>query len=146
MKLHPINPHPQHTAPTIGLPMWRLSACLLAAPKLVLFAGLGIAIFFGGHLWEDRLRAEFWAAVALYTGTGCGLSLLWASGTRTVIGWKPIIRAGLLTRLAVSLAVSGVVVSLVHPEPVFFWSVFGMATVGTLWTERLIMKRALGRP
>jgi hypothetical protein len=132
--------------PAIRLPMWKLSACLLAAPKAVLFVALLVAIVIGGDLWDDRLRAEFWAGIVLYSGTISGLAALWVRGPRTVHQWVRPVVAGATIRLALCLAVAAGIARLVHPEPVFFWTVLVVASAGVVATEWMIIRNALRKP
>jgi hypothetical protein len=129
--------------PLIRLPMWKLSACLLAAPKLVLFIALGIAIAVGGDLWDDRLKAEFWAGIVLYSGTIAGLAFLWCFKPRPAFYWAPLVIAGGFLRMAVSLSAAVAISMAVQPEKIFFWSVFLIASLGILATETGVVRSAI---
>ena len=131
--------------PNIRLPMWKLSACLLAAPKLILFGALAIAIVLGGDLWDDRLKAEFWDGVVLYAGTVSGLGFLWMFGPRPAFYWAPLVIASSVIRMGVSLGVAVLLYSLIHPEKTFFWAVFLLASFAILAVETVVVKNALGR-
>ena len=135
---------PNPTAqPHLRLPMWKLSTCLLIAPKVILLAGLGIALALGGELWDDRLRAEFWAGLALYAGTISGLAFLWCFRPRPVVSWGSIIIAASVIRMTVALGTASSVYVLIHPERLYFWSVLTIALLAILATETVIIRRAL---
>ncbi len=129
--------------PLIRLPMWKLTACLLAAPKLVLLIGLAAAIAIGGDLWDDRLRAEFWAGVVLYTGTGAGLGFLWLFRPRPAFSWGAIVIGGSVIRMAVSVAAAMAIAVTLQPEKGFFWTVFLVASMLILAVETAIVRRSL---
>lgn len=126
--------------------MWKLSACLLAAPKLVLLVAVGVAVAIGGDLWDDRLKAEFWDGIVLYMGTISGLGFLWCFGPRPAFYWAPLVIGGSLIRIAVSLTLAVWLATVVHPEKTFFWSVFLIGSFCILATETGVLRSALSRP
>lgn len=132
--------------PSIRLPMWKLSACLLAAPKLVLIVAVAIAIGLGGDLWDDRLKAEFWDGIVLYTGTISGLAFLWCFGPRPAFYWAPLVIGSSVLRMGTSLVLALGLSAVVHPEKGFFWSVFLIGSFCILATETTVVKVALSRP
>lgn len=129
--------------PLIRLPMWKLTACLLAAPKAVLLVALLVALIVGGDLWDDRLRAEFWAGVVLYTGTGAGLGFLWLFGPRPAFTWGAIVIGGSVIRMAVSVSAAMAIAVTLKPETGFFWTVFLIASLLILAVETYIIRRSL---
>jgi hypothetical protein len=134
---------PFRDQPRIRLPMWKLTACLLAAPKLVLYTALAVLVILGGDLWDDRLKAEVWASVVLYTGVGAGLLFLWPLGARPVFAWGPLVITASLIRMAVSVGGAVAIYSAVHPERTFFWTVFLLASLAVLAVETAVIRRAL---
>lgn len=134
------------TQPLIRLPMWKLSACMMAAPKLVLFVALGVAILLGGELWDDRLKAEFWAGVVLWVGTASGLIFLWCFRPRAAFYWAPLVIAATTIRMVVSVSLALTLYLAIHPDKSFYWTVFLVASMAILATETIIVRRALSRP
>jgi hypothetical protein len=123
--------------------MWKLTACLLAAPKLVLYTALAVLAILGGELWDDRLIAEAWASVSLYAGVAAGLGFLWAFKPRPVFAWGPLVIGGTLIRMAVSLGCAVGIYLKVHPERTFFWTVFLLASLAVLVVETVVIRRAM---
>ena len=126
--------------------MWKLSACLLAAPKLVLIVAVAIAVAIGGDLWDDRLKAEFWDGIVLYTGTIAGLGFLWCFGPRPAFFWGPLVIASSFLRISISLILAIALATVVHPEKAFFWGVFLIGSLMILATETAVVKSSLAAP
>jgi hypothetical protein len=125
------------------MPMWKLTACLLAAPKLILYAALAILVILGGDLWDDRLKAEAWASVTLYAGIFAGLVFLWPLGPRPVGAWGPIVVGASIIRMTVSLGAATAIYLAVHPERIFYWTVFLLASIAVLAVETTVTRQAL---
>jgi len=123
--------------------MWKLSFCLVAAPKMTLYIALGVLLILGGQLWDDRLRAEFWASVAIYTGVFAGLLMLWPLGPRPAASWRPLLIASAGIRIAVSTAMATALYSTTVPVHKFFWTVFIVASICVCVVEVAILRRAL---
>lgn len=167
------SPVPQLSEPLIRLPMWKLSFCLVAAPKLTLYAGLIVLAVLAGDLWDERLRAEVYASISLYIGVGAGLLFLWflqaplaswrplaalakfarlgwlldalgrLTEPRTATQWRPLVLASTVMRLIISMGAAVAFHHLTHPVEKFYWTVFTIASSCIWFVEARVISRAL---
>lgn len=138
----PAKPNAIAAQPLIRLPMWKLSACLLASPKLVVF-GAGVAAPLIWTSWKSKVAADFWVAVAVYTGTVAGLAFLWCFGARPVFTWAPLVIGAGVIRMGISLAIAVAIGVALKPDKTFFWSVFLAALLAVLVVETLVIRKAI---
>jgi hypothetical protein len=152
--------------------MWKLSFCLVAAPKLALYIALGI-VALSGDLWDERLRAEVYASIAMYSGVAVGLLFLWflqaplpsrgwmvramklpridraiegwrrVTGPRPATEWRPLLLASTLMRICVSICLAVVFRHLSPPVEKFYWTVFVIASLCVCFVEVGIVRQAM---
>jgi hypothetical protein len=141
-----LNPaSPAREQPLVSLPMWKLSACMMAAPKAILFGAALAAPIIWRQEWKPKVAADFWVAVAVYTGGGAGLLFLWCLKPRPVFYWGPLVIASSLIRNAVGLAAAFGLWAAFRPNKDFFWGVFLASMMVMLVVETVVVRNALAR-
>ncbi len=132
--------------PLIRLPLWKMSTLLLGAPKLVLLGAAGLAILKFPHEYRGKIASEFWAAVSLYTGVAVGMVFLWQYRPRPAAGWRSLVNISRGIRLATTgvLAVGFARAFHFKTSAPFFWWSIAISTVLVMFTDVLIVNKALG--
>lgn len=138
--------------PLIRLPLWKMSTLLLGAPKLILFAAAGLAVWMYPNHWRAVVASEFWAAFSLYTGVGVGLAFLWRYRPRPSSQWRFPVMVSRGIRLATTLGLAFGFSVIFHfrtserfkTSGPFFWWTIAIASVLIMVTDLLVVRKSLG--